>query len=343
MAMTSHYIDITLLPDPEFSHAHLLGAKDPLMHRLAPALIDLMGGHYTELREAQGLIRETLRAEEERFKTTLDRGLKLLDAEIEGLDEGAPLPGDTAFKLYDTFGFPVDLTADIARENGMVVDMSGFDRAMHEQKERARSASNFSSANQEGLSLDLTTEFLGYEELSCRAKIIGLLHKGLSTEEVSGEGPFSIILDKTTFYAEAGGQIGDIGEIIGLSSSFKVSGTTSISRAYLHEGTLSEGFMRVGDDVSVKVNPEIREAIRINHSATHLLHAALRKVLGEHVKQRGSRVSAETLRFDFSHFELQFLGQIRRDLITIRNKSLKTLQLWCTSGRLWAKLWKMRA
>ena len=160
----------------------------------------------------------------------------------------------------------------------MVVDMNGFDRAMHEQKERARSASNFSSANQERLSLDLTTEFLGDEELNCRAKIIGLLHKGVSAEEVSGEALFSIILDTTTFYAEAGGQIGDIGEIVGPSSSFKVSGTTSISRLS-SEGTVSEGFMRVGDEVSVKVNPEIREAIRINHSATHLLHAALRKVL----------------------------------------------------------------
>ena len=268
---------------------------------LVSVLVAEMGDAYPSVREAERQIKKIVLKEENQFQATLDQGLRILKEEITEI-EGDEIPGEFAFKLYDTFGFPVDLTADIARENGMVVDMNGFDRAMHEQKERARSASNFSSANQERLSLDLTTEFLGYEELNCRAKIIGLLDKGVSAEEVSGEGPFSIILDKTTFYAEAGGQIGDIGEIVGPSSSFKVSGTTSTSRAYLHEGTVSEGSMRVGDDVSVQVNPETREAIRMNHSATHLLHAALRKVLGEHVKQRGSRVGAETLRFDFSHF-----------------------------------------
>ena len=282
-------------------HGHKLENSGAFFSDLVSVVVAEMGDPYPSVREAESQIKKIVFKEENQFQATLDQGLRILKEEITEI-EGEEIPGEFAFKLYDTFGFPVDLTADIARENGMVVDMNGFDRAMHEQKERARSASNFSSANQERLSLDLTTEFLGYEELNCRAKIIGLLHKGVSVEESSGEGLFSIILDKTTFYAEAGGQIGDIGEIVGPSSSFKVSGTTSISRAYLHEGTISEGFMRVGDDVSVKVNPEIREAIRINHSATHLLHAALRKVLGEHVKQRGSRVGAETLRFDFSHF-----------------------------------------
>ncbi len=282
-------------------HGHKLENSGAFFSDLVSVVVAEMGDPYPSVREAESQIKKIVLKEENQFQATLDQGLRILKEEITEI-EGEEIPGEFAFKLYDTFGFPVDLTADIARENGMVVDMNGFDRAMHEQKERARSASNFSSANQEKLSLDLTTEFLGYEELNCRAKIIGLLHKGVSVEELSGEGLFSIILDKTTFYAEAGGQMGDIGEIVGPSSSFKVSGTTSISRAYLHEGTISEGFMRVGDDVSVKVNPEIREAIRINHSATHLLHAALRKVLGEHVKQRGSRVGAETLRFDFSHF-----------------------------------------
>ena len=282
-------------------HGHKLENSGAFFSDLVSVVVGEMGDAYPSVRKAESQIKKIVLKEENQFQATLDQGLRILKEEITEI-EGEEIPGEFAFKLYDTFGFPVDLTADIARENGMVVDMNGFDRAMHEQKERARSASNFSSANQERLSLDLTTEFLGYEELNCRAKIIGLLHKGVSAEEVSGEGLFSIILDKTTFYAEAGGQIGDIGEIVGPSSSFKVSGTTSISRAYLHEGTVTEGFMRVGDDVSVKVNPEIREAIRINHSATHLLHAALRKVLGEHVKQRGSRVGAETLRFDFSHF-----------------------------------------
>ena len=282
-------------------HGHKLENSGAFFSDLVSVVVAEMGDPYPSVREAESQIKKIVLKEENQFQATLDQGLRILKEEITEI-EGEEIPGEFAFKLYDTFGFPVDLTADIARENGMVVDMNGFDRAMHEQKERARSAGNFSSANQERLSLDLTTEFLGYEELDCRAKIIGLLHKGVSVEESSGEGLFSIILDKTTFYAEAGGQIGDIGEIVGPSSSFKVSGTTSISRAYLHEGTISEGFMRVGDDVSVKVNPEIREAIRINHSATHLLHAALRKVLGEHVKQRGSRVGAETLRFDFSHF-----------------------------------------
>ena len=282
-------------------HGHKLENSGAFFSDLVSVVVAEMGDPYPSVREAESQIKKIVFKEENQFQATLDQGLRILKEEITEI-EGEEIPGEFAFRLYDTFGFPVDLTADIARENGMVVDMNGFDRAMHEQKERARSAGNFSSANQERLSLDLTTEFLGYEELNCRAKIIGLLHKGVSVEESSGEGLFSIILDKTTFYAEAGGQIGDIGEIVGPSSSFKVSGTTSISRAYLHEGTISEGFMRVGDDVSVKVNPEIREAIRINHSATHLLHAALRKVLGDHVKQRGSRVGAETLRFDFSHF-----------------------------------------
>ena len=195
--------------------------------------------------------------EENQFRATLDQGLQILKEEVTRID-GNEISGDFAFKLYDTYGFPIDLTADIARENGLVIDMSGFNAAMDEQKNRARSASNFSTANKQELSLGLTTEFLGYEALGCRAKIIGLLNQGVGVEEISGEGRFSLILDKTTFYAEAGGQIGDIGEIDGPDSSFKVSGTTSISGAYLHEGTIEKGSMKVGDDVSVEVNPEIR-------------------------------------------------------------------------------------
>ena len=283
-------------------HGHKLESSSVFFSELVSVVVSEMGDAYPSIREAERQIKKIVVKEENQFQATLDQGLRILKEEITQI-EGKEIPGELAFKLYDTFGFPVDLTADIARENDMVVDMNGFDIAMNEQKNRARSTSNFSTANQDRLSLDLTTEFLGYEELRCHAQIIGLLHQGVSVEEISGKGTFSIILDKTTFYAEAGGQIGDIGEIAGPSSSFKVSGTTGLSGAYLHEGTVGEGFMRIGDDVSVHVNPETRQAIRINHSATHLLHAALRKVLGEHVKQRGSRVSAETLRFDFSHFD----------------------------------------
>jgi len=283
-------------------HGHKLESSSVFFSELVSVVVSEMGDAYPSIREAERQIKKIVVKEENQFQATLDQGLSILKEEITQI-EGKEIPGELAFKLYDTFGFPVDLTADIARENDMVVDMNGFDIAMNEQKNRARSTSNFSTANQDRLSLDLTTEFLGYEELRCHAQIIGLLHQGVSVEEISGKGTFSIILDKTTFYAEAGGQIGDIGEIAGPSSSFKVSGTTGLSGAYLHEGTVGEGFMRIGDDVSVHVNPETRQAIRINHSATHLLHAALRKVLGEHVKQRGSRVSAETLRFDFSHFD----------------------------------------
>ena len=283
-------------------HGHKLENAGAFFSELVAFVVTEMGNAYPSVRDAEKQIKKIVLKEENQFRATLDQGLQILKEEVARID-GNEISGDFAFKLYDTYGFPIDLTADIARENGLVIDMSGFNAAMNEQKNRARSASNFSTVNQEELSLGLTTEFLGYEALSCRAKVIGLLNQGVGVEEISGEGRFSLILDKTTFYAEAGGQIGDIGEIDGPDSSFKVSGTTSISGAYLHEGTIEKGSIRVGDDVSVEVNPEIREAIRINHSATHLLNAALRKVLGKHVKQRGSRVSAETLRFDFSHFD----------------------------------------
>ena len=283
-------------------HGHKLENTGVFFSELVSVVVAEMGNAYPSVKDAEKQIKKIVLKEENQFQITLDQGLRILKEEVTRI-EGNEISGDFAFKLYDTYGFPIDLTADIARENGLVIDMSGFNAAMNEQKNRARSASNFSIANQEELALGLITEFLGYEALSCQAKIIGLLDQGVGVEEVSGEGRFSLILDKTTFYAEAGGQIGDIGEIDGADSRFKVLGTTSISGAYLHEGTIEKGSMRVGDDVSVEVNPETREGIRINHSATHLLHAALRKVLGEHVKQRGSRVSAESLRFDFSHFD----------------------------------------
>ncbi|MEC8299215.1 MAG: alanine--tRNA ligase [Pseudomonadota bacterium] len=283
-------------------HGHKLENNGAFFSELVSFVVAEMENAYPAVKDSEKQIKKIVLKEENQFRATLDQGLRILKEEVTRIN-GNEISGDFAFKLYDTYGFPIDLTADIARESGLVIDMNGFNAAMDEQKNRARSASSFSTANKQGLSLGLTTEFLGYEALGCRAKITGLLDRGITVEEVSGEGTFSLILDQTTFYAEAGGQIGDIGEIDGLNSSFKVSGTTSVSGAYLHEGTIEKGSMKVGDDVSVEVNPETREAIRKNHSATHLLHAALRKVLGEHVKQRGSRVSAETLRFDFSHFD----------------------------------------
>ena len=242
-------------------HGHKLENNGAFFSELVSFVVAEMENAYPSVKDSEKQIKKIVLKEENQFRATLDQGLRILKEEVTRIN-GNEISGDFAFKLYDTYGFPIDLTADIARESGLVIDMNGFNAAMDEQKNRARSASSFSTANKQGLSLGLTTEFLGYEALGCRAKITGLLDRGITVEEVSGEGTFSLILDQTTFYAEAGGQIGDIGEIDGLNSSFKVSGTTSVSGAYLHEGTIEKGSMKVGDDVSVEVNPETREAIR---------------------------------------------------------------------------------
>ncbi len=288
-------------------HAHLLGAKDPLMHRLVPALVGQMGAAYPELGRAKALIEETLKLEETRFKQTLDRGLKLLDDELSGLPEGADLPGEAAFKLYDTYGFPLDLTQDALREKGRAVDTDGFDAAMAEQKAKARAAWAgsgeaadatvwFDVADAEG-----TTDFLGYDTETAEGQIVALVREGTLTESVSEGDSVQIALNQTPFYAESGGQVGDSGVLETDAGLVEITDTRKAAGVFIHFGTVSRGTVSKGDAAVLNVNHDRRTSIRANHSATHLLHEALRGALGDHVAQRGSLNADDRLRFDFSH------------------------------------------
>ncbi|MFT6063939.1 MAG: alanyl-tRNA synthetase, partial [Paracoccaceae bacterium] len=303
-------------------HAHILGAKEPLMHRLAPALIDLMGNHYGELRAAESLIKETLRAEEERFKTTLDRGLKLLDAELEGLPEGGKLAGETAFKLYDTFGFPVDLTADILRGRGMEVDRPGYDDAMAAQKAAARAAwSGTGDAANQKVWFDIRdrvggTEFLGYASTNGSGHVTALVVDGAEVTHVAPGQAFEMVVNQTPFYAEQGGQMGDQGIAVTASGTM-VKITDTQKRAdgiYVHVAQLAGGdahVLNLGDALTLNVDPSRRSALCAHHSATHLLHEALRISLGDHVAQKGSLVAPDRLRFDISHSQAMTADEIK--------------------------------
>ncbi|WP_299075471.1 alanine--tRNA ligase [uncultured Ruegeria sp.] len=293
-------------------HAHLLGAKDPVMHRLVPTLVQLMGAQYSELGQAQALIEETLLLEETRFKQTLDRGLKLLDDEVAGLPEGEQLPGDAAFKLYDTFGFPLDLTQDALREKGRSVDTDGFDAAMAEQKAKARAAWSGSgeAADQavwfDVLDHDGATDFLGYDTEKAEGQVMALVVDGALVDKIEQGGGGWVVVNQSPFYAEAGGQIGDTGEIRRLEDRddvAKVEDTKKFAdgKVYAHKVTVDHGALCKGDAVELEVDHARRTAIRANHSATHLLHEALREALGDHVAQRGSLNASDRLRFDFSH------------------------------------------
>ncbi|MFN4057472.1 MAG: alanine--tRNA ligase [Roseinatronobacter sp.] len=286
-------------------HAHMLGAQDPVMHRLVPALVTAMGGHYSELRAAQALITETLRAEETRFRQTLDRGLKLLDAEVAGLPEGAALSGEAAFKLYDTYGFPLDLTQDALRERGRKVDTDGFDAAMAEQKARARAAwAGSGEAAQSTIWFTLSdkfgaTEFLGYDMEAAEGQVLALVVDGAEVAQASAD--VTILTNQTPFYAESGGQVGDTGLIRSATGTAEVTDTRKANGLFLHIARVSEGQISTGQPVKMEVSHARRAAIRANHSATHLLHEALRRALGTHVAQKGSLNAADRLRFDFSH------------------------------------------
>ncbi len=293
-------------------HAHLLGAKDPVMHRLVPSLVQLMGAQYTELGQAQALIEETLLLEETRFKQTLDRGLKLLDDEVAGLPEGAALPGDAAFKLYDTYGFPLDLTQDALREKGRTVDTDGFDEAMAEQKAKARAAwAGSGEAADQAVWFDVldsagATDFLGYDTEKAEGQVAALVVDGALVDTIEQGGTGWVIVNQTPFYGEAGGQVGDTGEIRRLENMqdvAKVEDTRKFAegKVYAHRVTVSQGSLSKGDGVELAVDHTRRSAIRANHSATHLLHEALRETLGDHVAQRGSLNASDRLRFDFSH------------------------------------------
>ncbi len=302
-------------------HAHMLGAQDPVMYRLVPALVTQMGGHYAELREAQALITETLRAEETRFRQTLDRGLKLLDAELEGLPEGATLPGAAAFRLYDTYGFPLDLTQDALRERGRAVDVAGFDAAMAEQKARARASwAGSGEAVDATLWFDLAdrfgaSEFLGYDMERAEGQVLALVADGAEVESAAGE--VQIVTNQTPFYPEAGGQVGDTGFIRSATGVAEVTDTRRSAGVILHLARVTEGEITRGQPVKLEVDHRRRSLIRANHSATHLLHEALRRALGDHVAQKGSLNASDRLRFDFSHgagLSAQQLAQVEAEV-----------------------------
>ncbi|MBM1556549.1 alanine--tRNA ligase [Sulfitobacter mediterraneus] len=288
-------------------HAHLLGAKDPLMHQLVPALVSQMGSAYPELGQAQALITETLMLEETRFKQTLERGLKLLEDEVSTLEEGAALPGAAAFKLYDTYGFPLDLTQDALREQGRSVDTDGFDSAMAEQKAKARAAwSGSGEAADATVWFDVadkhgTTDFLGYDTETAEGQIAAIVQGSDLTAKAGKGDSVQIALNQTPFYAESGGQVGDSGTIRTETGRVEITDTRKTAGVFSHIGKVLEGEVEVGQAAVLEVDHSRRTAIRANHSATHLLHEALRGALGDHVSQRGSLNAADRLRFDFSH------------------------------------------
>jgi len=285
-------------------HGHQLGCKTPFFHKLVAALDQEMGDAYPELRKHREHVERVLKKEEQRFAETLEQGMRILEAAIDKM-KGDTIDGKTVFKLYDTFGFPVDLTADVARERGLKVDQEGFDVEMEAQRSRARASSQFNAVS-EALKLDLypATEFLGYEVPSAEGRVLAILQNDAAIDQLENGDQAIIILDRTPFYAESGGQVGDIGEIrIGDETVFKVIDTQKQNDVHLHIGYLVSGEPGVGDEVDARIDDDHRQAVMLNHSATHLMHAALRRVLGEHVQQKGSLVDADKLRFDFSHYQ----------------------------------------
>ncbi len=288
-------------------HAHMLGAQDPVMHRLVPALVGQMGQAFPELGRAQPLIEETLRIEETRFKQTLDRGLRLLDEELDRLPDGAALPGGAAFKLYDTFGFPLDLTQDALRERGVAVDTDGFDAAMAEQKAKARAAwAGSGETADQAVWFDISeahgaTEFLGYDTEIAEGEIAAIVTDGSVTDAVANAASCQIVLNQTPFYAEAGGQVGDTGTLETDTGRARITDTKKVSGVFIHFAEIEKGEIESRQAARLVVDHDRRSTIRANHSATHLLHEALRRALGDHVVQRGSLNAPDRLRFDFSH------------------------------------------
>ncbi|RLV60369.1 alanine--tRNA ligase [Parashewanella curva] len=283
-------------------HGNKLGATDTFFYKLVPTLIEVMGDAANGLKEVQAIVEKALKAEEEQFARTLERGLNILDAALNGLD-GKILDGETLFKLYDTYGFPVDLTADVCREREIDVDEAGFEAEMAKQKARAQAAGQFSAEYSSAITLEETTDFTGYELLADNSSVIKLLKEGEEVSELSAGDEAIIVLEQTPFYAESGGQVGDSGILTGEGFEFEVKDTQKYGQAFGHIGKLVSGSLKAGGSVSAQVNKQRRHRTQLNHSVTHLLHAALRQVLGTHVTQKGSLVDPDKLRFDFSHFE----------------------------------------
>ncbi len=292
-------------------HGKKLGTDKLFFHKLVAPLVKEMGDAYPELIKAQAHVEKVLQKEERRFAETLDQGMEILDAAIARLDS-KDIPGDLVFKLYDTYGFPVDLTADIARERGLTVDKKGFETAMAGQRDRARAASKFGVAGGNALEVDIETVFSGYDVTEEATKIAALFNDGKPVKKLSVGEDGAIVLSSTPFYAESGGQIGDSGVLTTGDHSFTVADTQKSGKANVHYGSVQAGEFKVGDKVNAQVDVDRRQMIRCNHSATHLMHAALRAVLGDHVQQKGSLVAPDRLRFDFSHYEGVTAEQIRQ-------------------------------
>ncbi|ECR4812961.1 alanine--tRNA ligase [Salmonella enterica] len=309
-------------------HGNMLGAKETFFYKLVGPLIEVMGSAGEELKRKQAQVEQVLKTEEEQFARTLERGLALLDEELAKL-QGDTLDGETAFRLYDTYGFPVDLTADVCRERNIKVDEAGFEAAMEEQRRRAREASGFGADYNAMIRVDSASEFKGYDHLELNGKVTALFVDGKAVEAINAGQEAVVVLDQTPFYAESGGQVGDKGELKGAGFTFAVDDTQKYGQAIGHLGKLSAGALKVGDAVQADVDEARRARIRLNHSATHLMHAALRQVLGTHVAQKGSLVSDKVLRFDFSHNEAMKPSEIREveDLVNAqirRNLPIET-------------------
>ncbi|WP_428772901.1 alanine--tRNA ligase [Vibrio sp.] len=283
-------------------HGNKLGAQGAFFHKLVGVLAEVMGSAGEELKKQQAVVEKVLRIEEENFGRTLDRGMTILNEALDSL-EGKVLDGETVFKLYDTYGFPADLTNDVARERGLSIDEAGFEQAMDQQRQRAREAGQFGTDYNAAIKTDAETEFCGYTGTEGSSAVAAIFVDGEEVETLSAGEQAILILDQTPFYAESGGQCGDAGVIKTESGLFRVEDTQKLGNAIAHHGKLVEGVLAQGDQADAQVNAERRAAISLNHSATHLLHAALRQILGEHVTQKGSLVKAEGLRFDFSHLE----------------------------------------
>ena len=294
-------------------HGNKLGAKGAFFHKIVAALVAEMGDAFAELRQQQAHIERVLRNEEEQFAKTLEQGLRILEQDLASL-EGSVIPGAVVFKLYDTYGFPVDLTNDIARERNLTLDEAGFEREMEAQRERARSASAFGMDYNSLVKIEGETEFRGYQTTRDAGKVVALFKEGMSVQKLAAGEEGVVVLDRTPFYAESGGQVGDCGYLAAEGVRFDVRDTTKAGAAFLHHGVLDSGSLEVGAQIEAVVDDSVRQSTALNHSATHLLHAALRKLLGEHVSQKGSLVDSQRLRFDFSHFE------------AIRPEQIKTLE-----------------
>ncbi|EGT5711060.1 alanine--tRNA ligase [Cronobacter dublinensis subsp. dublinensis] len=309
-------------------HGNMLGAKDTFFYKLVGPLVDVMGSAGEELKRQQSQVEQVLKTEEEQFARTLERGLALLDEELAKL-QGDTLDGETAFRLYDTYGFPVDLTADVCRERNIKVDEAGFEAAMEEQRRRARESSGFGADYNAMIRVDGASEFKGYDQTELTAKVTALFIDGKAVDQVTAGQQAVVVLDETPFYAESGGQVGDKGELKGNGFTFSVNDTQKYGQAIGHIGELASGVLKVGEGVKAEVDHARRDRIRLNHSATHLMHAALRQVLGTHVAQKGSLVNDKGLRFDFSHFEAMKPEEIRKveDLVNAqirRNLPIET-------------------